>query len=156
MFEQFQADPGSVSPAWQEFFADYRPEAVAPPTPAAGPVTPPAAPPAPVAPTAPAAPAAVVTEGEPIRGAGARIVANMEASLGVPTATSFREVPAKLLEVNRKVINGYLGRTRGGKVSFTHIIGYAVVRAVADTVPNMNSSFGTDADGKPVLMHNEH
>ena len=39
----------------------------------------------------------------------------MEASLSVPTATSFREVPAKLLEVNRNVINGYLGRTRGGR-----------------------------------------
>ena len=70
---------------------------------------------------------------EPLRGAAARIVANMEASLDVPTATSFRDVPAKLLEVNRQVINGYLGRTRGGKVSFTHLIGYAVVRAIADT-----------------------
>jgi 2-oxoglutarate dehydrogenase complex dehydrogenase (E1) component-like enzyme len=74
--------------------------------------------------------------GEPLRGAAARIVENMARSLEVPTATSFREVPAKLLEVNRKVINGYLSRTRGGKVSFTHIIGYAVVRAVADTVPS--------------------
>ena len=61
----------------------------------------------------------------------------MEASLGVPTATSFRDVPAKLLEVNRRVINGYLGRTRGGKVSFTHIIGYAIVRAIArDDAPD--------------------
>ena len=59
----------------------------------------------------------------------------MEASLGVPTATSFREVPAKLLEVNRSVINGYLGRTGRGKVSFTHLIGFAVVRAVAQDVP---------------------
>ena len=59
----------------------------------------------------------------------------MEASLGVPTATSFRVVPAKLLEVNRSIINGYLARTRGGKVSFTHLIGYAVVRAIADDVP---------------------
>ena len=79
--------------------------------------------------------------GEPLRGAAARIVTNMEASLECPTATSFREVPAKLLEVNRKVINGYLGRTRGGKVSFTHLIGYAVVRAIADAVPVMNSTF---------------
>src|SRR3546814_4306248 len=79
--------------------------------------------------------------GEPIRGVGARIVENMERSLGVPTATSFRNVPAKLLEVNRAVINGYLGRTRGGKVSFTHLIGYAVVRAIADTVPAMNKSY---------------
>ena len=94
--------------------------------------------------------------GDPIRGAAARIVANMEASLGVPTATSFRSVPAKLLEVNRRVINGYLGRTRGGKVSFTHLIGFAVVRAIHDTVPVMNSSFVEDADGKPRVVRHEH
>ncbi|WCO65475.1 multifunctional oxoglutarate decarboxylase/oxoglutarate dehydrogenase thiamine pyrophosphate-binding subunit/dihydrolipoyllysine-residue succinyltransferase subunit [Iamia majanohamensis] len=94
--------------------------------------------------------------GEPLRGAAARIVSNMEASLEVPTATSFREVPAKLLEVNRKVINGYLSRTRGGKVSFTHLIGYAVVRAIADSVPALNSTFATDAEGKPRKVVNEH
>ena len=65
----------------------------------------------------------------------------MEASLHVPTATSFREVPAKLLEINRRVINNYLQRTRGGKVSFTHLIGYAAVRAIADRMPVMNSTF---------------
>ena len=64
----------------------------------------------------------------------------MEASLHVPTATSFREVPAKLLEINRRVINNYLQRTRGGKVSFTHLIGYAAVRAIADRMPVMNST----------------
>ena len=64
----------------------------------------------------------------------------MEASLGVPTATSFRVVPAKLLEVNRKVINGYLGRTRGGKVSFTHLIGYAIVQAL-EAMPVMNAAY---------------
>src|SRR5689334_18311635 len=119
MYEQFVADPSSVSQSWQEFFADYRPNAAAslaeptavtPITPVEEPVAPtPAAAPA----KAPAAPATATTvasdDGEVIRGAGARIVANMEASLGVPTATSFREVPAKLLEVNRRVINGYLG-----------------------------------------------
>ena len=67
---------------------------------------------------------------EPLRGAAARIVANMEASLQVPTATSVRSVPAKLLEVNRQILNNHLARTRGGKVSFTHLIGYAVVRAL--------------------------
>jgi multifunctional 2-oxoglutarate metabolism enzyme len=55
----------------------------------------------------------------------------METSLGVPTATSVRDVPAKLLEVNRRIINNYLRRTRGGKVSFTHLIAYAMVKAVA-------------------------
>ena len=77
--------------------------------------------------------------GEPgtvIRGAGAAIAANMQRSLAVPTATSFRNVPAKLLEVNRKVINGYRIRSGQGKVSFTHLIGYAIVRAIADAVPN--------------------
>ena len=46
--------------------------------------------------------------GTPIRGAQARIVQNMEASLTVPTATSVRPVPAKLLEVNRKILNNHL------------------------------------------------
>ena len=87
---------------------------------------------------------------------GARIVANMEASLAVPTATSFREVPAKLLEINRRVINGYLGRTRGGKVSFTHLIGYAVVRAVADSVPSLNNTFTEGPDGQPRIVRNPH
>ena len=54
----------------------------------------------------------------------------MEASLEVPTATSVRAVPAKLLEDNRIVINRHLARSRGGKVSFTHLIGYALVRAL--------------------------
>ena len=80
----------------------------------------------------------------------------MEASLAVPTATSFREVPAKLLEVNRRVLNNHLRRVRAGKVSFTHIIGYAVVRAIADEVPNLNNTYTTDDDGKPVLVRNPH
>jgi 2-oxoglutarate dehydrogenase E1 component len=91
---------------------------------------------------------------EPIRGVGARIAANMEASLEVPTATSFREVPAKLLEVNRRVLNNHLLRVRGGKISFTHLIGYAVVRAIATTVPNLNNTYRTDDDGKPLLVRN--
>ena len=94
--------------------------------------------------------------GEAIRGVGARIVSNMEASLAVPTATSFRDVPAKLLEVNRKVINGHLGRKMVRKVSFTHLIGYAVVRAIADTVPAMNNIFATDAEGKPRIVRPDH
>jgi len=91
----------------------------------------------------------------PIRGVGARIAANMEDSLAVPTATSFRQVPAKLLEVNRKVINGYLGRKLSGKVSFTHLIGYAVVRAIADHMSVMNNTYTVDAQGSPVLVRND-
>ena len=161
MYEQYLTDQSSVSESWREFFSDYRP-ATSSGDGAAGPSSPPAPPAAPpptVTPLAISEPAAEEPPeevGEPIRGAGARIVANMEASLGVPTATSFREVPAKLLEVNRSVINGYLGRTRGGKVSFTHLIGYAVIRAIADAVPAMNSTFVTDAQGKPRVVHHDH
>jgi 2-oxoglutarate dehydrogenase E1 component len=74
----------------------------------------------------------------------------MEASLAVPTATSVRAVPAKLLQDNRTIINNHLRRSRGGKVSFTHLIGYALVEAVAD-VPVMNTSYA-EVDGKPVAV----
>jgi 2-oxoglutarate decarboxylase len=83
----------------------------------------------------------------PLRGAAGRIVVNMEASLSMPTATSVRTVAAKLLEVNRTVINNQLSRTMGGKVSFTHLIGYAVVKGL-QAVPAMNAAFVADADGK--------
>ncbi len=114
-----------------------------------------APPPASATTTAPGT-AASVDAGEPIRGAGVAIAANMERSLSVPTATSFRNVPAKLLEVNRKVINNYRSRAGLGKVSFTHLIGYAIVRAIADEVPGMNNTFATGGDGKPRLVRNEH
>ncbi len=93
--------------------------------------------------------------GEPLRGVAARIVTNMEASLGVPTATSFRQVPAKLLEINRKVLNNHLQRIRGGKVSFTHLIGYAVVLAIKEQVPSMAYSYHLGADRTPRVIKNE-
>ena len=92
--------------------------------------------------------------GTRLRGAAARTVANMEASLAVPTATSVRAVPAKLLTDNRIVINNHLARGRGGKVSFTHLIGYAVVRALA-ALPELNDSYA-EVDGKPTLVKPDH
>jgi 2-oxoglutarate dehydrogenase E1 component len=89
-----------------------------------------------------------------LRGAGARTVSNMVASLGVPTATSVRSVPAKLLIDNRIVINNHLGRGRGGKISFTHLIGFAVVKALG-VLPEMNDSFA-EVDGKPTLIRPAH
>ena len=76
------------------------------------------------------------------------------ASLEVPTATSVRSVPAKLLIDNRVVINNHLARSRGGKVSFTHIIGYALVKALG-ILPAMNQSYA-ELDGKPVLVEPAH
>ena len=78
----------------------------------------------------------------------------MAASLSVPTATSVRAVPAKLLIDNRIVVNNHLQRGRGGKVSFTHLIGYAVVQALKAN-PEMNAAYAEE-DGKPVLAAPHH
>src|SRR3546814_13115608 len=74
----------------------------------------------------------------------------METSLSVPTATSVRNIPVKLLWDNRTVINNHLKRARGGKVSFTHLIGYALIKAIK-TMPEMHNSY-TDTDGKPTQV----
>ncbi|HMC38774.1 MAG TPA: 2-oxo acid dehydrogenase subunit E2, partial [Acidimicrobiales bacterium] len=176
MYEQFRQDPSSVSESWREFFLNYRPggaNLARPTTPEVRPDTPPpggdhealestageavrtappAAPPN-AAPERPAPATDVPDEAEPaarpLRGAAARVVANMTASLSVPTATSFRVVPARLLEVNRTILNNQLIRTgSAGKVSFTHIIGYAVVKAIK-AVPALNASFVEPDPGDP-------
>lgn len=89
-----------------------------------------------------------------LRGPAARVVTNMEASLEVPTATSVRAVPAKLMVDNRIVINNHLARGRGGKISFTHLIGFAMVEALAE-MPAMNASYIL-ADEKPSILTPAH
>ncbi|HEX6353626.1 multifunctional oxoglutarate decarboxylase/oxoglutarate dehydrogenase thiamine pyrophosphate-binding subunit/dihydrolipoyllysine-residue succinyltransferase subunit [Actinophytocola sp.] len=124
--------------------------------------------PAPAKAAAPAKPAPAKVDAKPpaaakstggeevkqLRGASAVIAKNMDLSLTIPTATSVRAVPAKLLFDNRIVINNHLKRTRGGKVSFTHLIGYAIIRALAD-YPNMNRHY-TQVNGKPAIATPEH
>ncbi|GAB1327619.1 multifunctional oxoglutarate decarboxylase/oxoglutarate dehydrogenase thiamine pyrophosphate-binding subunit/dihydrolipoyllysine-residue succinyltransferase subunit [Streptomyces sennicomposti] len=135
--------------------------AVAPaqPAPAAAPAkaTAPAKAPAPAKPAAKAEPAAASPEGPEfvtLRGPSAAVAKNMNASLELPTATSVRAVPVKLLFDNRIVINNHLKRARGGKISFTHLIGYAMVQAIK-AMPSMNHSFG-EKDGKPTLVKPPH
>ncbi len=86
----------------------------------------------------------------PLRGPSMRTAANMEGSLAVPTATSVRDVPMKLAIDQRQMINEHLARSTGGKVSFTHLIGYAMVRALA-ALPEMNNHYEL-IDGKPNLV----
>ncbi len=157
MYEQYRDDPSTLSKGWQDFFADYRPQEASPSSSGNGkaksetkrePTSERSSVPKAIA---------SVPEGEEasrIRGVGARIVENMETSLGVPTATSVRDVPAKLLEVNRKIINNYLRRTRGGKVSFTHLIAFAMVRALED-VPAMRTTYTETPEGKPATLRRD-
>ena len=177
LYQQFLEDKQSVDPAWWDFFADYSPseysphasavKATAPTTPAAPAATAPVAPaqpaavqtatPTPVETAAPAAkpaPASLADDViEKLKGTSARVVTNMEASLEIPTATSVRAVPAKLMVDNRIVINNHLARGRGGKVSFTHIIGFAIVRAMRE-MPDMNVSY-TTVEGKPAIARHQ-
>ena len=175
IYEQYLADRNSVDPAWWEFFEGYTPSEASPvasahqeavvqkaaqqaaeqaaPAASTEPTAPaPAAPAAAPAPVPAPMPSPSTAEVVVLKGPAARVVGNMEDSLRVPTATSVRALPAKLLIDNRIVINNHLRRTRGGKVSFTHLIGYAIVRAAAD-LPAMNATL-TEVDGKPAVSLN--
>jgi multifunctional 2-oxoglutarate metabolism enzyme len=151
LYQRYLENPAAVDAHWRAYFSDF---SGASPTPGNG---------AQAAATAPALaapelppkpqPGPIVLDGEepePLRGGAARTVENMEASLTVPTATSVRAVPAKLLEVNRQILNNQLERALGGKVSFTHLIAFAVVRALAD-FPNLNATYES-VDGKPAVV----
>ncbi|MGZ5445486.1 MAG: multifunctional oxoglutarate decarboxylase/oxoglutarate dehydrogenase thiamine pyrophosphate-binding subunit/dihydrolipoyllysine-residue succinyltransferase subunit [Thermoanaerobaculia bacterium] len=165
LYEKYRTDPSSVSASWREFFADYEPQAAeeenveervaAAGTPALEPTpTPPPAPAAPrptPVPHPPSPPAA----GKPValRGAASKIVANMELSLAVPTATSMRNIPVKVLEENRRVVNNHLALMGQSKASYTHIIAWAIVKAVHDQ-PRMNSAFAVQ-EGTPTRIDRE-
>ncbi|MCE5288393.1 MAG: multifunctional oxoglutarate decarboxylase/oxoglutarate dehydrogenase thiamine pyrophosphate-binding subunit/dihydrolipoyllysine-residue succinyltransferase subunit [Nocardiaceae bacterium] len=166
MYQRYKADPSSVDKSWHDFLADYKPDSsVTVQVPAAAAVAPlsterkPSTTPAPannaateVKPPAPQAGAG--DDAKVLRGPAAAIAKNMSASLQIPTATSVRAIPAKLMIDNRLVINNHLARTRGGKVSFTHLLGYAIVQAVKK-FPNMNRHFA-EVDGKPASVTPAH
>ncbi|MFF5936618.1 multifunctional oxoglutarate decarboxylase/oxoglutarate dehydrogenase thiamine pyrophosphate-binding subunit/dihydrolipoyllysine-residue succinyltransferase subunit [Streptomyces sp. NPDC012508] len=148
-----KAAPAAQAPAPAAAPAAQAPAAPAPAKPAAAPAPAKAAPAA-KAPAAPATEAPAGPELITLRGPAAAVAKNMNASLEVPTATSVRAVPVKLLFDNRIVINNHLKRARGGKISFTHLIGYAMVQAIK-AMPSMNYSFA-EKDGKPTLVKPDH
>ena len=112
---------------------------------------------------APTSPTAIITSVEdsaeeapsdqvnPLKGMAKALAANMDQSLTVPTATSVRTVPAKLMIDNRIVINNHLRRARGGKVSFTHLIAWAMIKALRE-LPGQNVYYD-EVEGKPVAVH---
>ena len=181
MREAYLRDPHSVDPKWWPLFAGDSPAPVAPPAPAVPPVvhvesaspstgpintvqarTTSVGPKAqPIPAEAPATtgsiaevPAEASEEVTALRGIAKTLAANMDQSIEVPTATSVRTIPAKLMIDNRIVINNHLRRTRGGKISFTHLIAWAMVRALHD-YPGQNV-FYDERDGKPVAIKPAH
>ncbi len=147
MFDRFLADPESVSASWRQFFAHYQRSTVPTVATALASRT-----------TVPSPVAVEVNEAAtPLRGAAARIVANMNASLAVPTATSVRTVSARLLEINRSALNASLSRASGAKVSFTHLIAFAIIKGLV-AIPAMNASFveAVDQKGTPGVLRHDH
>ncbi|HVS30398.1 MAG TPA: multifunctional oxoglutarate decarboxylase/oxoglutarate dehydrogenase thiamine pyrophosphate-binding subunit/dihydrolipoyllysine-residue succinyltransferase subunit [Thermoanaerobaculia bacterium] len=180
LYEKYRSDPNNVSASWREFFEDYQPlvaeedagvesggqailpdrgkailpervQAVVPDRGQAG---------LPVlhkteAPQAPPKPRAVPTNQNivPLRGAASKIAQNMETSLTIPTATSVRDIPVKALEENRRVINNHLALTGQSKASYTHVIAWAIVKALNEQ-PRMNSAYA-ELDGQPVRIDRE-
>ncbi|MGO1801871.1 MAG: multifunctional oxoglutarate decarboxylase/oxoglutarate dehydrogenase thiamine pyrophosphate-binding subunit/dihydrolipoyllysine-residue succinyltransferase subunit [Microbacteriaceae bacterium] len=184
LYEQFKADRNSVDKEWWPILENYTPEPVSAPAPATNtagdqhPVTAPVpvigsqpvakttAKPAKQAPIPAQAPkpepkaepaeadAADEDQVTPLRGMPKTLAANMDQSLTVPTATSVRTIPAKLLIDNRIVINNHMSRSRGGKVSFTHLIGWALIQTLKE-FPSQNVYYA-EVDGKPSVVAPAH
>lgn len=181
LYEQFKKDRDSVDKAWWPVLEAYHSETSAPASPPSAPPTdahpvtapvpvigaqpvarttarPAAAQPIPAqAPDTTPAAASEAPEEDVVtllKGMPKTLASNMDDSLTIPTATSVRTVPAKLMIDNRIVINNHMARTRGGKVSFTHIIGWAIIRALQE-FPSQNV-FYAEIEGKPAVVAPAH
>ena len=155
LLERFRSNPELVDDSWRSYFTELigdgdgngaSPVAVvkqAAPAAAAAP----APQPKPVAPTPAPQPEGEATA---IRGPALKIVENMERSLSVPTATSERRIPVKLLDENRRIINQHLAEKDRGKASYTHLIAWAVLRAL-DSFPQLNDGY-TEVDNTPTRV----
>ncbi len=150
MYEQYLRDPASVPEEWRLLFDNGksgelpiiptdRAEVTGNETREPGNVVTPAAP---IPVSRVPSPAGAI----PITGPAARLVVNMTESLTVPTATSFRDIAVSTLDGRRKGLNAQLAAS-GKKVSFTHLIAFAIVQA-AKQFPVMTHAF-QEVDGKP-------
>jgi len=151
MYEQYLRDPASVGDEWRQLF-DNGKVAELPVIPTSreevlretgkGKGEREAA----EAPAIPLSPVPIPQGLTPITGPAARLVQNMTDSLAVPTATSFREITVDVLDARRRELNAQLAAA-GKKISYTHLIGYAIARAARE-LPVMTHAF-RDVEGKP-------
>jgi multifunctional 2-oxoglutarate metabolism enzyme len=162
LLERFRSNPDLVDDSWRSYFTELIDDGNGAQAPvvatdgdarATSKQTSAAAAPAPQPKTTAPAPApAPQPEGEviPLRGPALKIVENMERSLSVPTATSERRIPVKLLDENRRIINKHLAENDRGKASYTHLIAWAVLRAL-DTFPQLNDGYAA-VEGAPARI----
>src|SRR6185369_1227379 len=88
----------------------------------------------------------------PLRGPALRIAENMAASLSIPVATSQRAMPVKVIDENRRVINQHRGATGQSKLSYTHLVAWAIVKAL-ERVPALNQAYSERGDESFRLTH---
>ncbi len=149
LFARWSDEPTNVAEDWRTYFERIAPErardhaarpaavaSIAAPATADG-----------------AEPGARPADHEPLRGVAAKIVRNMEDSLGIPTATSVRSLSVRLLDENRNILNRHLNVAGRPKASFTHFIAFAIVRAVRE-MPQLNAAFTQDGD-QPIRIRRE-
>ena len=125
IYRQYLRNRSAVDESWKDLFESNG-------------VTPAAAPAAPAAPRAPESTAGF--ELQPLRGAAGRIAENMSASLAIPLAASQRTIAVKVMDENRRIINQHRTLVGRGKVSYTHLIGWAIVKALAE-MPALNHAY---------------
>ena len=153
LLDRFQSNPALVDDSWRLYFTEMLGDGAGastqhPGNGAGSAAAAPAPQPKPVPAPAPAPESDI--EAVPLRGPAAKIVENMEASLTVPTATSERRIPVKLLDENRRIINKHLSENDRGKASYTHLIAWAVLRAL-DNYPQLNDGFA-EVDNQPTRL----
>ena len=137
LYQQYLHDRSTVDESWKDVFAEPRPAANGGPSVAA-------------ATSKVAAPTPEPAAGEqlmPLRGAAGRIAENMAASVSIPLATSQRTIAVKVMDENRRIINQHRTLVGRGKVSYTHLIGWAIVKALEE-IPGLNHAYA-ERDGQP-------
>ncbi len=138
LYQQYLNDRTAVDESWKHIFEDapngLSEVAPSPPPPFARSAAPPAD-----SPTL-----------QPLRGIAAKIAENMNASVTIPLATSQRVIPVKVMDENRRIINQHRTLVGKSKVSYTHLIGWAILKALED-FPGLNHAYG-ESNGQPARI----
>src|ERR1039458_2270857 len=132
LYQQYLRDRSTVDESWKHVFEEPRPQVNGIPAPV---------------------PVPALAPGEqlqPLRGAAGRIAENMAASVSIPLATSQRTIAVKVMDENRRIINQHRTLVGRGKVSYTHLIGWAIVKALEE-IPGLNHAYA-ERDGQPFRL----
>ncbi|MFY9723843.1 MAG: multifunctional oxoglutarate decarboxylase/oxoglutarate dehydrogenase thiamine pyrophosphate-binding subunit/dihydrolipoyllysine-residue succinyltransferase subunit [Bryobacteraceae bacterium] len=147
LYRQYLLDRSAVDESWKEVF-DSSGASAAP------------APPPTAAKASAAAPSKAALEPpaggqlQPLRGAAGRIAENMAASVAIPLASSQRTIAVKVMDENRRIINQHRAVLGLSKVSYTHLIGWALVKAL-EAMPSLNQAYA-EKDGAAYRVVHPH